>query len=706
MTILSQRIEDGVAIVSIDVPGETQNIIKTGFVDEIGKLFDQLEQTAGLKGVIFSSGKPGSFIAGADIHMLAACANAAEVTALARSGQAFCDRVAAFPVPVVAAIDGVCLGGGLEFALACQGRVCSDSRKTRLGLPEVQLGLLPGSGGTQRLPRLIGPIKALDMMLTGRQLRPRQALKLGLVDEVVLASILLQAAKKRIEQLRADGHRKRRKPLLSRVLEDNPLGRFVLFNQARKRARSKTHGHYPAPEHIINCVEYGLQRGMDVGLQFEAGTFGELSQTPQARQLMNLYFAVTALKKDRGVAKDVEPRPIERIAVLGAGLMGAGIAYVSSVRAEIPVRLKDKDSAGLQRGLAYLHRQIENRRQRRSISAYEAAQQLNRVAPCTDYSGFQAVDLVIEAVFEDLELKQQMVRDIESHGKTDTIFATNTSSIPLARIAEAAKRPENTVGMHYFSPVEKMPLLEVIAHEHTTPEVVASAVVFGQKQGKTVIAVKDGAGFYVNRILAPYINEAGWLLLEGVAIDTIDQSLVDFGFPVGPFTLLDEVGLDVASKVAPILQDAFGRRMQPPPLIEKLIQQGRLGKKSSQGFYRYDKKRKKAKKKPDQAVYELLGMTPNKSPLNADQIAQRCVLPMLNEAARCLHEGVIHSPRDGDIGAIFGIGFPPFRGGPFRYLDSLGIATAVGQLKVLEQQHGERFAPCQALRERSGAFYS
>ena len=701
----SLRLQDNIAIVSINLAGEAQNIIKTGFVDDISRLFDQLAQTAGLGGVIFTSGKPGSFIAGADIRMLADCSNAAEATALARSGQAFCDRIAAFPVPVVAAIDGVCLGGGLEFALACHGRVCSDDAKTRLGLPEVQLGLLPGSGGTQRLPRLIGPLAALDMMLTGRKLRPMQALQRGLVDDVVPASILLRAARKRLEELRSGSPDKRHKSLLSQLLEGNPLGRTLLFNQARKRTRGKTQGHYPAPERIINCVEYGLQRGISTGLQFEAENFGELSQTPQARQLMQLYFAVTALKKDRGVADTVKPRTIKRIAVLGAGLMGAGIAYVSSARAGVPVRLKDQDSAGLQRGLAYVQRQLEQRRKRRSITAYEATQQRNRITPCTDFSGFQGVDLVIEAVFEDLTLKQQIVRDIEQHCRPDTLFATNTSSIPLARIAESAARPENIVGMHYFSPVEKMPLLEVIAHEHTAPETIATAVAFGQQQGKTVIVVQDSAGFYVNRILAPYIYEAGWLLLEGVPIEVIDRALVQFGFPVGPFTLLDEVGLDVAAKVAPILQDAFGARMQPPSLLEKLIENGRLGKKNGQGFYRYDKKRKKAGRKADRAIYALLGITPKKKNPHAELLAERCVLPLLNEAARCLHEGVISSARDGDIGAIFGIGFPPFRGGPLRYLDSLGVSTAVSRLSHYEQLHGERFAPAQALTQQS-SFYA
>ncbi|MFO1349312.1 MAG: fatty acid oxidation complex subunit alpha FadJ [Gammaproteobacteria bacterium] len=706
-----ERRADGVAILTLDVPGEIYNVLRADTVAEAEALFTELERDRALTGVVILSGKPGSFIAGADIHMLAACKSADEASALARTGQAFCNRIAAFKAPIVAAIDGICLGGGLELALACQGRVCSDNPKTALGLPEVQLGLLPGSGGTQRLPRLVGVQAALDMMLTGRHLKAQQARRIGLVDEVVPATILLEAALKRVAALRE------RKPgapprvaggaRLSRwALESNPLGLKLLFQQARKRTLAKTYGNYPAPERIIDCVETGLSKGLEVGLISEAHQFGELAMTSQARELMHLYFASNALKKDAGVEGEARPLPVRKLGVLGAGLMGAGIAYVSASRAELPVRLKDQDTNGLNRGLQTMARLVRERLKRRSITAFEASREQRRVTASLDYSGFAGVDLVIEAVFEELTLKRRMVRDIEAHCRAAVIFATNTSSIPIASIAEGAERPERIVGMHYFSPVEKMPLLEVIATPRTLPEVVATAVDLGRRQGKTVIVVKDGAGFYVNRILAPYINDAAHLLEDGVAIDAIDRALERFGFPVGPFTLLDEVGIDVGSKVGPILGDAFGVRLQPTPMAATLLADGRLGKKNRKGFYLYPQNAK-GKKIVDGTVYAVLGVTPNRT-LSEQAIAERCVLPMLNEAVRCLDEGVIRSPRDGDLGAVFGIGFPPFRGGPFRYADHLGIGALCARLEDYQEQYGERYAPAPLLAtmaERGGRFY-
>ena len=578
--------DDGVAIITIDVPGETQNVIKIEFVEQANAVFDELALDNKVKGIIFMSAKPDSFIAGADINMLAACESADEVTKLARTGQAFCDRIAAFPKPVVAAIDGVCLGGGLELALACHGRVCSDSDKTRLGLPEVQLGLLPGSGGTQRLPRLIGLTAAFDMILTGRQLSATQAKQRGLVDYIVPSTTLLKAALKRIAEL--DGKQQRPEyPWYSQWgLGKLARVRQLFFDQVRKRTLAKTKGNYPAPERIIDCIETGLQNGLTAGLSFEAQKFGELAMTPQARQLMNIYFATTEMKKDSGINEDitVENREIRKIGVLGAGLMGAGISYVSASQAGVAVRLKDKETAGLNRGMQYIYKLIQQRLRQRALTSYQAGQQNRQVTPTLDYSGFHDVDLVIEAVFEDLKLKQQMLKDIEENSREDTIFATNTSSIPIEQIAETAQNPGLLIGMHYFSPVEKMPLLEIIATPKTEPEVITSTVAFGREQGKTVIVVKDGAGFYVNRILAPYVNEAGYLLEGGVAIDKIDHALVKFGFPVGPLALLDEVGIDVGSKVAPILYDAFGERMKPGRSAETLLKDGRLGKKKQTWF--------------------------------------------------------------------------------------------------------------------------
>jgi len=704
LTVFQQALrDDGIAVITIDLPGESQNTLKAEFVTEANALLDHLEHNPSVQGVVFISGKPGSFIAGADINMLKACQTAAAATELSKAGQRFFDRLENFKTPVVAAIDGACLGGGLELALACHGRVCSDHPKTALGLPEVMLGVLPGSGGTQRLPRLIGIPAALDLMLTGKHLNACKAQRLGLVDDVAPATILLQTAIDLVKKLqnRRTAIRKTSslfsiKGLTKLMLEDNPLGRRVLFQKAREQVLSKTRGNYPAPLRIIDCVEIGAGQGFKRGLEAEALGFGELAVTPQARQLMNLYFATTAMKKDTGVADPgVQPRPIHRIGVLGAGLMGAGIAYVTTNKARLPVRLKDKEAAGLNRGLAYIDRLIQKRLQRRSLTAFDAGQERRRVTPTLDFSGFQNVDLVIEAVFEDLPLKHQMLADVEAHCPATTIFATNTSSIPIAKIAEAAQRPENVIGMHYFSPVEKMPLLEIIATPQTAPAVIAATVELGRQQGKTVIVVQDGAGFYVNRILAPYLNEAGYLLNEGVAVDAIDQALVQFGFPVGPFTLLDEVGIDVGSKVGPILYAAFGERMKPAGVADKLLADGRYGRKSKKGFYRYEGV-KKGEKPVDKSVYGVLDVSGDKT-LDASEIVERCVLLMLNEAARCWDESIIRSPRDGDIGAVFGIGFPPFLGGPFRYADSFGIAALVEKLEQYRQRLGERFAPAAIL---------
>ncbi|MCP1675392.1 3-hydroxyacyl-CoA dehydrogenase/enoyl-CoA hydratase/3-hydroxybutyryl-CoA epimerase [Natronocella acetinitrilica] len=688
---LSRR-DDGIAVVTIDTPGESMNVLKAELMQEAATVFDELERDKTVKGVIFASGKAGSFIAGADVRMLAACSTADEATELARGGQALFDRIERFPVPVVAAIDGLCLGGGLELALSCRGRVATDNPKTALGLPEVQLGLLPGSGGTQRLPRLVGIANALDMMLTGKQVGAGRARRIGLVDDVVPATILEQAAAKLALELAQGRRKRRRRTWMERLLETNPLGKRLIFKKAAQTVANRTRGVYPAPPRILECVEHGLQRGKDRGLVLEATRFGELAMTAEARQLMGIYFATVAMKKDAGTDVEVEARPVRRTAVLGAGLMGAGISFVTATRANLPVRLKDIGADGLNRGMKTLHGLINERLKRRSITPFEAELQLRRVTPTTDYSGFSRVDMVIEAVFEDLDLKHGMVRDVESHCGPGTIFATNTSSIPIASIAAAAERPENVIGMHYFSPVEKMPLLEVIATEHTAPEVIAATVELGRRQGKTVIVVRDGAGFYVNRILAPYINEASHLLSEGVAVDRVDEALLAFGFPVGPFALLDEVGLDVSAKVGPILHEAFGDRMKPAATAERLLQDGRRGKKAGKGFYLYGTRSRKGRRPVDQRVYKLLDIEPSNA-MAADVIVERTVLMMVNEAARCYEEGVIRSLRDGDIGAVFGIGFPPFRGGPFRYMDSHGAGHIVTRLEALRQAHGERYAP-------------
>jgi 3-hydroxyacyl-CoA dehydrogenase/enoyl-CoA hydratase/3-hydroxybutyryl-CoA epimerase len=695
-----ERRPDGVGVIRIDVPGESVNTLRGDFAEELSALLDVVESSSDVRAVVLASGKRDGFVAGADIKLLMALKTAADVSELSRRGQRALDRLEELSKPVVAAIHGACLGGGLELALACHGRVASSDEKTKLGLPEVQLGLLPALGGTQRLPRLVGTDVALDLLLTGKQLDAKRALRAGLVDEVVPAAIVLDvAAKAALARIGKSGNGKKRsrtQALKEALLVKNPLGRLVFFDQAKKRTLAKTHGNYPAAERILEVVRLGFSAGMRAGLGAEASAFGELAVSGEARELMGIFFAQNELKKDVGIAGGVVlPVRLERVGVLGAGLMGAGIAYVTAVNAKLPVRLKDRDEKSLGRGIAHVRELVLERAKTRRMSAFERDRELYRVTATTSYEGFGGVDVVIEAVFEDLALKQQILRDVEAQGGERVIFASNTSSLPIGKIAEAAARPELVVGMHYFSPVNKMPLLEVVVTPKTAPWVVAAAVELGKRQGKTVIVVGDGPGFYTSRALGPYLNEASYLLSEGVAVDAIDAALVRWGFPVGPVTLLDEVGIDVGLKVGKILHDAFGERMAPPPGVERLVEDQRFGKKNSRGFYDYTAK-KKGRRDVDASVYAVLGVQPNNE-MSSGDIAERCALQMVNEAAHCLGEGILRSARDGDIGAVFGLGFPPFRGGPFRYVDSIGVKEIVRRLEALEKAHGVRFRPAPLL---------
>ncbi|NAX22166.1 fatty acid oxidation complex subunit alpha FadJ [Vibrio sp. V39_P1S14PM300] len=685
--------EQNIAWLSIDVPGEKMNTLQAAFADEMSDILTQLKNEKGIKGLILHSLKPDNFVAGADVRMLEACKSAAEAETLAKQGQQMFQALADLPYPVVAAIHGPCLGGGLELALACDYRVCSDADGTRLGLPEVQLGLLPGSGGTQRLPRLIGLLPALDLILTGKQLRAKKAKKLGVVDASVPQTVLLDVAKSFLEK----GKKKPNKKVSTKekLMSQTGVGRKLIFEQAAKKTREKTRGNYPAAEAILDVIRHGLEKGMTDGLELEARRFGELVMTAESRALRSIFFATTEMKKEHG--SDAEPQAVSRVAVLGGGLMGAGISHVSVVKANVPVRIKDVANDGVLNALQYNYKLFEKQRKRRILSKAQLQGKMMQLSGGTDFTTFNHTDVVIEAVFEDLQLKQQMVADIEANAKPSTIFATNTSSLPIHQIAAQAKRPENVVGLHYFSPVEKMPLVEVIPHAGTSDETVSTVVALAKKQGKTPIVVKDCAGFYVNRILAPYMNEAAQVLMSGEPIDHLDTALLDFGFPVGPITLLDEVGIDIGAKIMPVLINELGVRFRGPDVFDTLLNDGRKGRKSGKGFYTYKGK----KKDVDKSIYKLLKLTPE-SKLGANDIAMRCVLPMLNEAVRCLDEGIIRSPRDGDIGAIFGIGFPPFLGGPFRYMDQIGIKRLVEIMNDHAKKYGDRFAPCDGLLTRAG----
>jgi 3-hydroxyacyl-CoA dehydrogenase/enoyl-CoA hydratase/3-hydroxybutyryl-CoA epimerase len=706
MTAFTVTVDDGVALLALDLPGEPVNKITRAVRDELDGIVTRLEGDGTVRAVVLSSSKPDTFIAGADIDEFVALKTRDEALALVQTGQVLINRVAGLGKPVVAAIHGACLGGGLEAALACTYRIATDHEKTRVGLPEVQLGIIPAAGGCQRLPRLIGVTAALDLILTGKMLPARPALSRGIVDEVVHPAVLVRAARDVARRL-ADGWRPARDgSRLKRLLVDrNPLGRRAVLALARRQVIRTTGGNYPAPLAALDAVAHGLEHGIAAGLDFEAAAFAELAVGDVSRELVRIFFATTALKKEFGIPDPPPPRPVSRLAVLGAGFMGSGIGGTAVAQAGVDVRFRDTALPAVGKGVLAARKILDDRLRRRRLTRYEHRRVTALVSGGTDWAGFGRADLVIEAVFEDLAVKHAVFSEVEAHVPDACVLASNTSTIPIERIATVARRPERILGMHFFSPVEKMPLLEVIVTDRTAPWATATAVEFGRRMGKTVVVVRDRPGFWVNRILAPYLNEAGRLVQEGVEIERLDHVMRRFGFPVGPIALLDEIGLDVALHAARVLFEAFGERMRPLDALEALVKEGRLGRKSGRGFYRYEKGKRG---RVDESVYPLLHAGPRAGIPDGD-VERRLTCMMLNEAARALDEGVVRSPRDGDIAAIFGIGYPPFRGGPLRTLDHMGAARVVETLERLAQAYGaERFAPApplQRLAQSGGRYY-
>jgi 3-hydroxyacyl-CoA dehydrogenase/enoyl-CoA hydratase/3-hydroxybutyryl-CoA epimerase len=683
---------DGVLVLTLDVPGEKVNTLGKGMIAEFERLLSEVEADQSVRAIVIRSGKAENFIAGADIKEFTRIGSAEEGEALSRAGHAIFDRLEGCRVPVVAAIHGTCLGGGTELALACRYRVASDDPKTSLGLPEVMLGLLPGAGGTQRLPRLVGLATALDLILTGRALKAPRAHKAGLVDEVCPAPILLAVAKKAALGL-ADGSLR---PIRPGIGLRERLLRPLIFRKARSSVLQKTGGHYPAPLEALDVVKRGTATTVAEGLKLEAGAFGRLAAGEVSRRLVSVFFATQEIRKDTGYPEGTPAVEVGKLGVLGAGLMGAGIAGAAS-DAGVAVRMKDASHEALGRGLKHVRGIWEERSKRRGLTRLQVAERIDRVSPSLDYSGFRRADLVIEAVFEDLELKRRVLAETEAATRDSCVIATNTSSIPIGEIARGCRRPAQVLGMHFFSPVHKMPLLEIVVTPETSLTAIATAAVFGRRIGKHVIVVRDGPGFYTSRALAAYLNEATWMIEEGAPVDGLDRALTSFGFPVGPATLLDEVGIDVGAKVAKVMHHHFGDRMSPPPSMEKLLADGRLGRKAKRGFYTYDA----GEKRVDESVYALLPGGATRRPIDARGAQERLGFAFLNESVLCLQEGILRSPRDGDVGAIFGLGFPPFLGGPFRYLDHLGARFVVERLERLQALHGERFRPAPMLLDQA-----
>lgn len=704
---LNVEIRDGAGIVWMDNPDEKVNTLNQKLIDELPEILDRLLKEDDVKGVILISSKKDTFIAGADIKLLREMKTRDEVTRFNLVGNDLLDRLANFPKPTVAAIHGAALGGGLEVAMACSYRLATDSSKTKFGLPEVKLGLLPGGGGTQRLPRLVGLQQALDMMLTGKNVYPYPAKKKGLIDELIHKDALLEAAITTIHKLSEKSHEHvDKRSYLNQAIEGTSITRSIVYRKAKEQVMKNTQGNYPAPLKILYCVKTGIEKGFKAGREAETAGFTDLVFSKESKQLINLFLAMQEVKKNPWQEK---AKKVREIGVLGAGLMGAGIAQVSTDNGKYDVVLKDMNLENAGKGVKMIYDDVHKKAKKRIISSFEEDLIMSRVLPTDSYKPMKGCDLVIEAVFEDLNIKQSVLKETEDATSEDVIFASNTSSLPITKIAEKARKPDQVVGMHYFSPVPKMPLLEIIKTEDTADWVLGTAYDVGLKQGKTNIVVNDGPGFYTTRILAPFMNEAILLLEEGARIKDIDTAMKQWGFPVGPVNLMDEVGLDVAAHVTEVMGDLFkSRGMEPSDKAEVIQDAGYKGKKNKKGFYRYKEENGKTKKDvPNEEIYDFFG-GPERVEMEFEHIQTRMSLMMINEAAYCLEEGILESARDGDLGAILGLGFPPFRGGPFRYMDSVSVKHVVSQLNRLAEVHGPRFKPASILAqmaEKGESFY-
>ena len=702
----------GVATILFDRAGESVNSLGPDVFVELERVVEICETDPAVRAVVIGSAKPGTFIVGADVRWLVGISTEDEALSMLAAGNETLDRIEALHEvagkPVVAAIDGNCLGGGLEVAMTCSARVVADRPSTRLGQPEVRLGLIPGAGGTQRLPALIGLVDAVDLIASGRSVGAAAARRMGLVDHLAPPEDLISVARSVAVGAIADRRARRRFVALPSyssarawrrwALEKNPVGRAIVFRGATRRIEKTTKGHYPAPLAALRAVRAGVERGRAAGFRAEAGEFRRLLVGREAKALISLFLATRDARK-RAAPPTVELERLTNVGIVGGGFMGAGIAAVSVIRAGARTVVTELTQAALKKAMSHVRSQIERGVRRGRMAESDADGVADLLRGTTDVDDLKSADVVIEAVFEDLDLKRSVLARVEAVTAPSTIFATNTSSLPISDIAARSQRPANVIGMHYFSPVERMPLLEIVRTEKTDDAVVAACAELGGRQGKTVILVEDGPGFYTTRVLAPYAAEAFHLVEEGVPIESIDAAMTAWGFPVGPVALFDEVGIDIGAKIAGVMEAAFGDRMRAPEGFTALLADERLGRKKGRGFYLYEKGKKAG---PDPAVYRLLGVEPV-ADVEHIVIQQRLILRMINEAALCLQEGILRTAGDGDVGAVLGLGFPAFRGGPFFYTDAVGPAVVVDQMRSLVGEHGSRFKPAPILVEQARA---
>lgn len=709
---------------TFDLPGEKVNKLSREVMGEFEKLLSHLETVDAslVDGMVLVSGKPGNFIAGADIEMIQAVKSAKDAEDLSRMGQKLMSRWEDLPFSTVAAINGAALGGGCEFALSCTAIVMSNDSSAKIGLPETMLGIIPGMGGCVRMPRKVGLATALDMILTAKNLNGERAYKAGLIEGTLPKENFQESVLKwtkenlsKLDLLRKGDIRMAKEPKLGgmggavgTMMENNPVGRSVILKKAREGVMAKSKGQYPAVLEVLDVMKdtgasYGAKlRGKERerAMEREAQGFGRMADTDVSRNLIRIFFMTESVKKSKGLAPGVtaDAKTVRAGAVLGAGVMGGGIAQLLADKG-IPARMKDLNTQALALGIQSASKVFQGSLKKKKINKREYMQKINLIAPVTDFSGFNSADVVIEAIIEKIDVKKKVFQELEGQVREDCVIASNTSSLSITEMQTVMKKPERFVGMHFFNPVHKMPLIEVIRGEKTSDEAVSTIFQLSKQLGKTPIVVKDAPGFLVNRLLMCYLNEATYLIADGAPIEELDKTLLSFGMPMGPMELIDEVGVDVGDKVAHILHDAFGARMQPSPMNGRVVAAGRLGKKNGKGLYVWSEGGRK--KELDPEIYKVLQVTPASGAVSKEEMIDRCILPMINEASRCLEEKVVASASEVDLGMIMGTGFPPFRGGLLRYADTLGAKNVVERLRKYEKRFGARFEPAPALVARA-----
>ena len=692
--------KEDVAIITMNDEHKSVNSLSIPVLEDLDTILKFIDKNqSSFKGLVFMSSKEDCFLAGADISIFETLTSQELGEKASRELQRIFGAFSDLKIPTLAAIHGVCLGGGLELSLACHYRIGSAHKSTSLGLPEVQLGLIPGGGGTQRLPRLIGIAASLDLILTGKRVDSKKALKLGLLDDVVPENLLLE---KSISFLKS--HKPKRLKdsvgffdgnLQKTLLEGNPLGRRLIKSQATKSIFKSTKGKYPAPLKALEAVMEGVPSSLKKGLDLEAKMFGALIVSSESRSLVHVFDVMTEAKKNP-CSKELQHQAKDKyldaiiegsssVGILGAGLMGSGIATVLADK-KIRTVLVDKNPQGLQKGIEAIDNYFLQKVQRRSLKGFEKTIAVGHVTPSLDVASLKGSPVLIEAVFEDLKVKGALIKELESSG-FNGIFASNTSSLPITKIAEFSSDPSKVIGMHFFSPVPRMPLVEIIKTPKTAAEVTSVVFDLASKMGKNIIVVNDGPGFYTTRILAFQIAEALLILSEGAHIEDIDKAMESFGMPVGPITLLDEVGIDVGEHIMTVLGSAFADRLLVPKEMAQISKEERKGRKNNFGFYKYVEGKKEG---PDETIYKHFS---KRQDIKPQDIIDRCVYVFLNEAARCLDDKILSSENQGDLGAIFGLGFPPFLGGPFFYGHKLGKKAVLSKLTELNKKHGERFKP-------------